>query len=332
MYFLLGISLMLALLLVLNLLVSAAANGLWRALAPLAKNWTARGQARIIFALRIFPLAAALVFVTAFLLPAYFLFEPHSSSETVGFKLALLSFASTIGIAIAALRVFGTWWRTKRLVADWLANADLISVADVEIPVYRIRHSFPVIAIVGAFRPRMFVAEQVFASLDDNEFRAAICHEYGHIAARDNLKRTLMRICRDLLIFPFGRSLDQAWTGNIESAADEYAARIGGKSAALNLASALVKIARIAPRGAKPAMPSGAFLIETATADITWRVRCLLRLAEIKIFPAEQRNFKLKNTFWIYAGAFLAVLFLINHYDVLYKIHLALESVVRLLQ
>ena len=323
---------MLALLLVLNLLVSVAAIVLWRVISPLAENSTAQRQARIIFALRIFPLVAALVFIAAFLLPSYFLFEPHSSKEIVTIKLALLSFVSIIGIGIAAFRVFATWWRTKRLVADWLANAELIFIKDVEIPVYRIAHPFPVIAIVGAFRPRMFVANQIFDSLDDNEFQAAICHEYGHIAARDNLKRTLMRVCRDLLIFPFGRDLDCAWAANIESAADEYAARMGGASAALNLASALVKIARIAPQSVKPAMPSGAFLIETAAADVTWRVRCLLRLAEVKLFPAEYRKFKLKNTLWFYAGAFLTLLFFAADYDILYKIHLVLENVVHILQ
>lgn len=333
MYFLLGISLMLALLLVLNLLVSTAANVLWRLIAPTANGWTARRRAQIIFALRIFPFVAALLFVVAFLLPAYFLFEPHSSEEIVGVKLALLAFVSVIGVGIAACRVFGTWWRTRRLVANWLAHAEPIHIADVKIPVYRISHPFPVIAVVGTFRPRMFVANQIFASLDGEEFRAAICHEFGHLAARDNFKRTLMRISRDLLVFPFGRSLDRAWSENIESAADEYAAQTGGKSAALNLASALLKIARIVPPNAKPAMPAGAFLIEAHTADVTWRVRYLLQLAETKIFPAKYRRFKLKNAFWLYTGGFLAlVLLFATNYDILYKVHLTLEGVVRILQ
>jgi Zn-dependent protease with chaperone function len=333
MYFLLGISLMLALLLVLNLLVSTAATVLWRVLAPTAKTWTAHSQAQTIFALRIFPFAATLVFLVAFLLPAYFLFEPHSSEETVGVKLALLAFVSVIGVGIAAWRVFGTWRRTRRLVKNWLVHAKPILIADVKIPVYQISHPFPVIAVVGAFRPRMFVASQIFAALDRKEFRAAIRHEDGHLTARDNLKRTLMRVCSDSIVFPFGGKLDRAWAENVECAADEYAARNGGASAALNLASALLKIARIVPPDANPAMPAGAFLIEPQTADITGRVRYLLRLSETKISPANYHRRKLGNAFLFFTGVFFALTLMIAANNVvLHKVYIALESVVSVLQ
>lgn len=333
MYFLLGISLMLALLLVSNLAVSTAATAFWSVIARTAKSLTAHRQAQIIFALRIFPFAGALVFVFAFLLPAYLLFEPHSSEETVGVKLALLAIVSAVGVGVAAFRVFGTWWRTRRLIANWIADAEPILIEDVSIPVYRIQHPFPVIAVVGIFRPRMFVASRVFAALDCEEFQAVIRHEYGHLTARDNFKGTLMRVCRDLLVFPFGRSLDRAWAENVEAAADEFAARTGGASAALNLASALVKIARIAPPDAKPAMPAGAFLIETQTAGVTGRVRRLLRLSETKIVPAKSRQFKSGNALLLGAsGFFVLLLALGTENGVHYKIHLALENVVSLLQ
>lgn len=333
MYFLLGISLMLALLLVLNLLVSAAANVLWRFIAPAANGWSARRRARIIFVLRIFPFAAALLFVVLFLLPAYLLFEPHFSEEIVSVKLALLAFVSIIGVGIAACRVFGTWWRTRRLVANWLAHAEAIRVAGVEIPVYQIRHPFPVMAVVGTFRPRMFIAKQIFASLDGEEFQAAIRHEFGHLAARDNFKRALMRVCRDLLVFPFGRRLDRDWSENVESAADEYAAETGGAAAALNLASALLKIARIVPSGTRPAMPAGAFLIEAQTAAVAWRVRRLLRLSETKIIRAKSQSPRLDYLllFCFAAASGVALLFAAN-YNFLLQIHRALEGFVALLQ
>lgn len=333
MYFLLGTALMLALLLVSNLAALLAANILWRALAAAAQNWTARRRAQTIFALRIFPLGAALIFVAAFLLPAYLLFEPQSSEETVGVKLALLAFVSTIGIGLAASRVFGTWWKTHRLVKNWLSRAEPITLANVSIPVYRIRHQFPVIAVVGVFRPRMFVASQIFAALDEEELQAVVRHEYGHLVARDNLKRTLLRFSRDLLLLPFGKRLDRAWAENVECAADEYAARAGGGRAALNLASALVKIARIVPPNAKPTMPAGAFLIEAQAADVTWRVRYLLQLTETGIVQANLRRFKSENVFWFFASGFFALIMLsaIN-YTLLQKIHIILENVVRILQ
>lgn len=332
MYFLLGTSLMVALLLVLNLLISAAANVLWRVLSPIAESWTARRRAQTIFALRIFPFASALIFVAFILLPAYLLFEPHSSGETVSFKLGMIAIASTVGILAALYRVFGTWWKTRRLVSNWLENAETIEMTDVEIPTYRMEHSFPVIAIVGVFRPQMFIASQIFDSLNERELRAAIAHEYGHLAAHDNFKRTLMRVCRDLLVFPFGRSLDNAWAENVESSADEYAARTGGNLTALNLASALVKIARIVPNNSKPTMPSGAFLLTEQTDFVTWRVRRLLQLAEINFNSSAFNLFGLGILFWIsIIGILASVTLLATNQDLLLRTHTFMENIVSFL-
>src|SRR6185295_18024879 len=114
---------------------------------------------------------------------------------------------------------------TSRLTADWLRKAVPIKIEGVAITTYRIDHAFPVIAIVGVLRPRLFVASQVLSLLTPDELAAAVAHENGHLAARDNLKRGLMRACRAaLLIIPTGRFLDRAWSEAAEEAADENAA------------------------------------------------------------------------------------------------------------
>jgi Zn-dependent protease with chaperone function len=332
MYFALVIALIFALLLVLNVAASISATVLWRAVsARAAANWTARARAQFIFSLRALPFAAALVFVSAFLLPSYFLFEPLSSDETVSLKLAVVSFISAVGVLSAFYRVFKSWSATRKLLKDWMRYAEPIKVAGVSVPVYRICHPFPVIAVIGTFRPRMFVAAQIFASLTEEEFQAAICHETGHLAARDNFKRMLMRVCRDLLIFPVGRSLDRAWAENAEAGADEFAAQSGGNRTAINLAAALIKIARIVPEGAKPSMPSGAFLIGQQTAEIAFRVQKLLRMTD------GENIFNLRNgikiSFWIYSAVFTAlVLLLATNETFLFKIHTALETIVTALQ
>jgi hypothetical protein len=89
-----------------------------------------------------------------------------------------------------------------------------------------------------------------------------------------------MRACRDsLLIIPCGRLLDSAWKQASEEAADEHAAR-GGAGVALDLASSLVKIARMIPVGARPAMPAGAFIVgKDEMPGIRTRVRRLMQLA-----------------------------------------------------
>ena len=333
MYFLLGLSLFFTLLLALNFLISLAASAVWRVIEKPAQNWSAQRRTQTIFALRIFPLLIAVISVFAFLLPSYLLFEPQSSDENVSLKMAVLTAISLVGIAAALFRVFKTWRRTQRLVREWMKFSEPITVENLDVPVYKIRHPFPVIAVVGAFRAKMFVAEQVFASLDENELRAAIAHECGHLATKDNLKRTLLRICRDLLVFSTGKSLDEAWAENAESAADEYAAQNGDQETALNLAAALVKIAKIVPPETSPAMPLGAFLIEENYADITGRVRRLVYLAGN---PNSFRNSSLRNLRLGLAIScvflFLSIFALATDYGFLFQIHALLEKFVAILQ
>lgn len=280
MYLLLGISILLALLLAFNSVASIAASALWRLLGRWARDWSADTRARALFVLRVIPAAAGVAMVMILLAPAYVINEPRTTEEPVSLKLALIAIASALGLALALIRGIASWRATSRLLADWLSKGQLISIPEVKVPAYRIQHRFPVIAIVGAWRPRLFIASQVFDSLTTEEISAALAHENGHLATRDNLKRGLLRACRDvLLIIPCGRHLDRAWAEASEEAADEFAAR-GGRRAALDLASALVKIARMIPAGARPMMPAGIFLIgDKDTGGVKTRVRRLLDLA-----------------------------------------------------
>lgn len=331
MYSLLGISLFFTFFFVLNFLASATAATAWRVLTPMANQWTASRRGQVIFALRILPTLFALVFVVAFLLPAYLLFEPHSPEETVSYKIALFTLLSAVGVGIALYRVLGSWLVTRRLVADWIRLSEKITIRDVSIPVYCVRHPFPVIAVIGTFRPQMFVARQIFDSLTEVEFRAAIAHEFGHLATHDNFKRTLLRVCRDLLLVTCGQNLDKAWSENSEAAADEFAANTGGNKAALGLASALVKVAKIVPNGTNPAMPVGAFLMEAQKVDITWRVRRLLKLTDNEEKITNQNGFGV--LFWLCLISFLLiVLLLATNQNFLQTVHFALEDIVAILQ
>lgn len=332
MYFLLGISLTLAFLLIVNMIVALFASALWRVISSRVQNFAVGTRAQIIFGLRILPVTVALVFVFAFLVPSYLLHEPETSGEVVSNKLGLIALVSSLGVFIALYRVFQTWLVTRRLAANWLKNAVTINLDNISVPVHRIKHQFPVIAVIGIFRTKMFVAEQVLASLDQNEFSAAIAHEYGHLRANDNFKRTLLRVCRDLLILPFGKGLDRAWAENAESVADEYAAT-QGPSAALDLASALVKIARIVPAGSCPSMPAGAFLIDDQNTDITARVRRLIRLSESDglVTQANLLGFSPLSLLWSASLALLVILPLLDH-QCLTSTHEAVEQFVSILR
>ena len=71
-----------------------------------------------------------------------------------------------------------------------------------------------------------------------------VLHECAHVTHRDNLKRFLIRACPDAL--GRGSALDRAWTRAAEEAADARA--VGGDPGfALELAQALIHVARLAP-------------------------------------------------------------------------------------
>ena len=259
MFELLGLSLLLAALLTFNSLASFAMAGLWRVAGSLTSGWAAVSRARLLFTLRTLPALLAFLSVALFLVPAYIAYEPRHTAETVSFKLGLLAFLSATGIAVSIYRGIATHRATSNLTSDWLREGKPLQIEGIDIQSYRIEHPFPLIAIVGFLRPRLFVASQVLEILTPEEISAAVAHENGHLAARDNLKRGLLQACRDvLLVIPSGRLLDKAWSAASEEAADENAARLGS-SVAIDLASALVKIARSIPQGARPAMPVSTF-------------------------------------------------------------------------
>lgn len=336
MYFLLIITLALALLLIFNTLASILATLLCSAAASScgsAFKLSAQQKSQGIFALRIFPTAAAIVFITAFLLPAYFLFEPNKSGEVVSVKLIVLALVSVLGIVLAFYKVFLTSRATRQLLQNWLLNAKPIVIEGISVPVYSIEHPFPVIAVVGAVRPKMFIAQQIFDLLEASEIKAAVAHEQGHLVSQDNLKRALMRFCRDLILIPHGRGLERAWAENSEIAADEYAARTGGKTMALNLASALIKIARLVPAGTHPAMPAGAFLIGEQIGGVSGRIQNLLKLTESENPCASQSQIRSGIKSWIYLSCMIsAVSLLAAHQTILLFVHETLEIVVKLLR
>ncbi|MGI8653857.1 MAG: M48 family metalloprotease [Pyrinomonadaceae bacterium] len=335
MYQLLGICLALAALLVVNACASLIAVLVWRAVSRRAQTWRASTRARVLFALRTWPALCALVCVAALLFPAYFLYEPRASTEIVTTKLALLATLSMLGLALAARRGFGAWYATRKLSIDWLRHAELLCLPTIDVPIYRIEHRFPVIAVVGAFRPRLFIATQISDALDADELRAALQHESGHLTARDNLKRALVRICSDALsIIPAGRTLDRAWAENAEAAADEYVVRTSGAKGALDLASALLKIARMVPNGARPTMPAGAFLMGENLDGVAWRVRRLTELAvEEKCGSEHSIASMLPAALWCSGGGLGALaLLIVADSQLLIALHNLIERVVSALQ
>jgi hypothetical protein len=143
----------------------------------------------------------------------------------------------------------------------------------------------------------------------------------------------LLRVCGDLLmIVPCGRSLDRAWTEAVECAADEHAVQQSAETA-LNLASALVKIAKMVPVGARAAVPLAAFLVGVEeTRGVKARVSRLLEIASngylrrvpnptiARILPAASL-----------CGLFLLAFVVANNPSVLLTVHNVIEHAVKVL-
>ncbi len=334
MYERLGIFIALAALFSINAVASMVITILWRPVARYTRRWSAVARAEFLFALRIFPPASALLFVGALLIPSYIIYEPRRTSEVISIKLFVLAFFSMVGIMLAVWQCFAAWYATRRILSDWLPHSEPIYLEDISLPAFRLQHPFPVIAVVGTIRPRLFVADHLFELMSEGELSAALMHEVGHIKAQDNFKRAVLRACRDALtIIPCGRSLDHAWAENAEAAADEYVAR-SRPMAALDLAAVLVKVARLIPAGAKPSMPAGAFLIgEHAVGGIGWRVRRLTKLAEGDV--SDKTPVTQESKFIVLAslcGFIIAVALIITNYNILLPIHVTMERLLSALQ
>jgi hypothetical protein len=227
----------------------------------------------MLFRLRLLPAACATVCALGVALPIFLWFEPRDNGDE--------AFARTLVVAAvagAALLVRGAWraaagWRaTAAVTREWQARGRRLHTVDAPIPVFAIDESFPTVAVVGFARPALFIAERVLRACTADEVRAMVLHECAHVTHRDNLKRFLIRACPDPL--RRGGALDRAWTRAVEEAADARAVA-GDAGFALELAQALIHVARLAP---------GVSRLEAASAfylggSIESRVRQLLEPA-----------------------------------------------------
>jgi beta-lactamase regulating signal transducer with metallopeptidase domain len=114
------------------------------------------------------------------------------------------------------------------------------AAAWVEVPLMR------GIALAGVIRPRVLVGSTARQALTAAELEVAVAHELAHQRSRDNLTRALMRSVPDFLGFTrAGRRIERLWEGEAECLADARAVN-GSPARATRLASAMVKVARLA--------------------------------------------------------------------------------------
>jgi Zn-dependent protease with chaperone function len=235
-----------------------------------ARRWPPSPRRRFFAAARVLPCAAALLFAALVVAPGYAWLEPRGARESVGPALALMALAAIALLARGPMLALGAWRTTRRIETAWLQTAHRVEAPRLGLPVWRVREGTAGFWMSGLLRPRLIVGAAVLDALTPAELDAALGHEVAHAASRDNLVRLCLAGCSgSLSILSLGRRLEREWAGASEAAADRRAVA-GNPAAAVELASALVKVARLARTG--PGLASSAL----GEGDVDGRVRLLL--------------------------------------------------------
>ena len=290
---------------IVSTLLSLAVALAWRGVA--AAPTRASVTARRLFALRLLPSAGGLL--TGLLVAlGYALWESRAEHERVGVVALIAAAGGVVVAASASIGFLMTISCTSRIRRELVA-AGRGTMPTRPLPASIIDTPFPVVAIVGLVASRLFVARSVVDACSSEEFEAVLAHEQAHARQHDNLRRLAMAAAPDVLgLCRSGRRLEAAWMQAAELAADEWAAARGDSG--LHLASALVKVARLATPPVNPLPASALYRGE----PITERVQRLLdppATTDIRPWPAWARALTraalvaaaLASLSWLHAAA-----------------------------
>lgn len=246
MFYLLSISLCCAVFFIVLAVSSALCGWTGRLLRRDAPSLVPTTAANLLFTIRILPLFLALLATFGFVLPALLKFEPRSTGELVGWPLLALAILGCSVLIVMLARAATILWATRLVGAKWRRHSKKLSLKNTDVPVYCLDNAGAgpgsVLAVMGFFRPKIFVAKQIVDALTPAELMAAVEHERAHVTSFDNLKQLLLKVTRVprwLRVF----SDDSAWTNATEIAADEAALASG--ISVLDLSSALIKVAAL---------------------------------------------------------------------------------------
>ncbi len=286
-------------------------------------------RARKLVLLRSLPTVGALLVTGLGLVPAFLWLEPRQTTESVSGGMIVLAVGAAAVIFAGPARGLVSFWATRQRVRGWERASRPVRVPGTVLPAFAVDESFPVAALVGWRRPRLFLARSVLESCDAAELAAVAAHELGHLRRGDHWKRLLMRAAPDILSFiSLGDEVERRWADAAEQLADEHASATG-PSRALDLASALVKVARLVARA-----PRDLPLIALYRGEgVAGRVERLLRPPRDTAESVPRRTSGLGPVLALLL-AVGPVLYLSGAFglDVLHRVHTLAEALVLLFQ
>lgn len=234
-----------------------------------------QGRPDAILFLRFLPFTLALTLLVVVFVPAWLRFEPAHTDEQASILLVAAAAIALLPAIYGGHRAARILRRTNELLRLWTRDAFASRVTR-GCEVIEVRRHDMGLCVGGYFRPAIYASRDVIDLLEPEEFKAALAHETSHARAKDPLRLLLMGACPDFLhLFGFDEAWRREFARACELAADAGASE-GNPALALDLASALVKVARFngpgSARGFGDVVVAG---VSEASADLEFRVRAL---------------------------------------------------------
>jgi Zn-dependent protease with chaperone function len=223
------------------------------------------GDGRL-FARGVAPTGIAAALALFVVLPAFILFEPPHDGERVGLLVTLAAAFGAWHVGRVVARALRMLRVSRALTEEWASRSTPVSSSPWGLPAFVVDADFPIVAVAGLVRPRLYVDRRVLAACSTDEIDAIAAHERAHVVHRDNMRRLIIAACE-------GSSsiAATAWRQAAEHAADARAADSSRR--ALDLASALLKLARLTPG---PSLERAAVSTVHDGGSLETRVRLLL--------------------------------------------------------
>lgn len=255
---------------------------------------------------RSLPLALAASTVALVFLPAWWRHEPANTGESVSALLAISALFSVLPILSGLGRGARMFLRTRNRLRFWRGRGRSHATRVSPFEIVEVKSEDLALCVGGYLRPTIYASSAVLNSLEPSEFEAALAHEVSHAKSRDPLRLLFMGACPDFLRW---FSLDAPWRRAFaracEFAADARAA-CGNQEVALDLASALLKVARL--HRSHPLVGDAALDVAVSSAsssplDLKARVEALANSGTEPVFDRSPRK-------WMAVGATLLVVFM----------------------